>query len=121
MRLSRFGRAVFCFPTKETALLHANFAMDSIPHSLQAFLLIAGGMIGLLAAFSLVDSYAAESRASHEARASAENRVDSGSHAPVELSSPLNYRRERPKARATERGILQYFERCRPTISGASR
>jgi len=84
MRLSRFGRAVFCFPTKETALLHANFAMDSIPHSLQAFLLIAGGMIGLLAAFSLVDSYAAESRASHEARASAENRVDSGSHAPVE-------------------------------------
>ena len=36
-------------------------------------------------------------------------------------SSPLNYRRERPKARATERGIRRYFERCRPTISGASR
>jgi hypothetical protein len=39
----------------------------------------------------------------------------------VRPSSPLNYRRERPKARTTERGILQYFERCRPTISGVSR
>ena len=37
------------------------------------------------------------------------------------FDGPLNYRRERPKARATERGMLQYFERCRPTISGVSR
>ncbi len=84
MRLLRFLRAVFCFLTKETALLHANFAMDSIPHSLQAFLMIAGGVIGLVAAFSIVDSYAAESRSSHEPRESAENHVDSGSHVPVE-------------------------------------
>jgi hypothetical protein len=34
--------------------------MDSISHSLQAFLMIAGGVIGLLAAFSLVDSSAPE-------------------------------------------------------------
>ena len=74
---------MFCFLTKETALLHANFAMDSIPHSLQAFLMIAGGVIGLLAAFSLVDSYAAES-SSPDAHVSAENRVESGSHVPVD-------------------------------------
>ncbi|HRI68350.1 MAG TPA: hypothetical protein PK156_29175 [Polyangium sp.] len=68
--------------TKETALLHANFAMDSISHSLQAFLMIAGGIIGLLAAFSLVDSSAADSAPS------AENRVQSGSHAPAERGAP---------------------------------
>ncbi len=65
-------------------MLHANFAMDSIPHSLQAFLMIAGGVIGLLAAFALVDSYATESTSSHETRASAEKNVESGSHVPVE-------------------------------------
>jgi hypothetical protein len=75
---------VFCFLTKETALLHANFAMDSIPHSLQAFLMIAGGVIGLLGAFSIVDSYVAESAASREVRSTTENHVESGSHVPVE-------------------------------------
>lgn len=80
---SNSGRAVFCFHTKETALLHANFAMDSIPHSLQAFLMIAGGIIGLLAAFSLVDSSTADAPASQEVR-SAENRVESGERVPVE-------------------------------------
>jgi hypothetical protein len=75
---------VFCFLTKETALLHANFAMDSIPHSLQAFLMIAGGVIGLLAAFSLVDSYAAESASLQQARPIAEDRARSGAHVPVE-------------------------------------
>jgi hypothetical protein len=84
MRFERFGRAVFCFLTKETALLHANFAMDSIPHSLQAFLMIAGGVIGLLAAFSLVDSSAADSAASNDVRPRAENQVQSGSQGPVE-------------------------------------
>ena len=35
------------------------------------------------------------------------------------VGRPLNYRRERPKARATERRIRRHFERCRP--NGACR
>jgi hypothetical protein len=74
MRLWRFGPGRILFQTKETALLHANFAMDSISHSLQAFLMIAGGVIGLLAAFSLVDSSAPDSSTA-EMRVPAQNRV----------------------------------------------
>lgn len=84
MRFERFGASRVLFFNKETALLHANFAMDSIPHSLQAFLMIAGGIIGLLAAFSLVDSSNADAPASHEVRSSEENRVQSGERVPVE-------------------------------------
>ena len=71
---------------KETTLLHANFAMDSISHSLQAFLMIAGGVIGLLAAFSLVDSTDSESTA--KVQDSGRNMVQSGSHEPVEHGAP---------------------------------
>jgi len=64
-------------------LLHANFAMDSISHSLQAFLMIAGGVIGLLAAFSLVDSSAPEA-STEKLRAPAESQVQ----VPVDRARP---------------------------------
>lgn len=87
MRCWRFGLGRILFSTKETTLLHANFAMDSISHSLQAFLMIAGGVIGLLAAFSLVDS-AADSESTAKVHGSDQNVVQSGSHEPIERGAP---------------------------------
>lgn len=80
--------AAFCLLLKEAALLHANFAMDSIPHALQAFLMIAGGVIGLLAAFSLAADSSDGSASSLDARSSGESRVVSSRHVPVERGAP---------------------------------
>jgi len=80
---------VFCVLTKETTLLHANFAMDSIPHSLQMFLLIAGGILGLYLAISFVRVFSTEESSSSGADVrSAENRLQSGAHVPVERGAP---------------------------------
>lgn len=86
----RFDRASVAFRhhVEEAALLHANFAMDSIPHSLQALLMIAGGVIGLLAALSFVGDSSDGAGSKAEVRASEENRVLPGRRIPVERGAP---------------------------------
>lgn len=85
----RFGASRVLFSHKETALLHANFAMDSIPHSLQMSLLVAGGILGLYLAISFVRVFSTEEQAplSGDVQTS-ENGVSSGMHVPAEHGAP---------------------------------
>ena len=86
----RLGASRILFSAKEAALLHASIAMQSIPQALQAFLMIAGGLLGVFLAISCVKvlSTPEDAQSELQAEASREPRLDSRAHEMAERGAP---------------------------------